>query len=265
MTRKKNSTIYGDFAAVYDTMSADEHSLKMAPYTQRIFRRFRFRGVDGLDLCCGTGSATLALAEAGYRMRGVDGSQPMLRQARSKARSARSRALRETKFYHGALPDFRAARALKRPDQCDFVVSYYDSLNYALTEEDLGLTFLHVAGLLKTGGLFVFDMNSNEALKVIWGAQVYAGFTDNVAWIWKNQYYARAKMADARTVFFVRRGKSDVWRRFEETHTERAYTISAVRKLLRGAGLTPLAAYRCFSFAPAKPKDYRVCFVARKD
>jgi SAM-dependent methyltransferase len=257
---KSTGTAYQEFAGVYDMLSADEHSLKMVPYTQRIFRRFRFSGSDGLDLCCGTGSATLALSEAGYRMVGVDGSQMMLKHARSKARAARD----NTKFMHGILPEFRDTQRLRKPESFDFVVSYYDSLNYLLTEDDLLGAFESVAALLRQGGLFVFDLNTAEALKVIWGGQVYADSRDDIAWIWKNQYYAKAKMADARTIFFARQGRTDNWRRFEEVHTERAYKISVVRKLLRKAGFEFKAAYRCFSFAAAKENDYRHCFVATK-
>ena len=94
-----SDNVYQEFAGVYDMLSADEHSLKMIPYTQRIFRKFRFSGSTGLDLCCGTGSATLSLGECGYSMIGVDGAKMMLKKARAKA-------LRQeisTKFLHGVL------------------------------------------------------------------------------------------------------------------------------------------------------------------
>lgn len=250
--------VYQEFAGVYDSLSGDSHSLRMVPYTQRIMRRFRVLGSEGMDLCCGTGSATLLLSEAGYRMTGVDGSEMMLKHARSKARAENN----STKFIHGILPDFTGAPRLRKSESFDFVVSYYDSLNYLLTEDDLLGAFENVAKLLRPSGLFVFDMNTDEALKTIWGAQVYADAEDDVAWIWKNQYYAKAKMADARTIFFARQGKSDNWRRFEEVHTERAYKISVIRRLLRKAGFEFKAAYRCFSFATAKENDDRICYVA---
>ncbi|MFQ5608607.1 MAG: hypothetical protein ACE5GA_11730, partial [Candidatus Zixiibacteriota bacterium] len=43
-----NYDVYRKMALVYDTMSADAHSLKMVPYTFRIFRRYRFSGRHGL-------------------------------------------------------------------------------------------------------------------------------------------------------------------------------------------------------------------------
>ena len=254
-------------------MSADEHSLQMVPYTMRIFRHFRKSKAalplrKGLDLCCGTGSATLALAEEGYAMTGVDGSRQMLRHAKTKISDSMRAGAKRVSFVEGILPDFRTHRRLQKDQSFDFVTSFYDSLNYVLTEDKLAKTFAHVSTLLKPGGLFVFDMNSAEALKTIWGSQVYAGAEEDVAWIWKNQYYAKAKMADAHTIFFAKTraktGKQELWRRFDETHTEKAYTISCVRRLLRQSGLQPLGSYRCFTFTPAKAKDYRYCFVARK-
>ncbi len=265
---KKNTDTYDQFAGLYDKMSADSHSLEMVPYTLRIFKRFRNSDTisgfkKGLDLCCGTGSATLALADEGYAMTGVDGSQQMLRDARAKQKSLAIETTKRTAFVHGILPNFRGHTKLAQEESFDFVVSFYDSLNYVLTEKDLSGAFVEVAKLLKPGGLFVFDMNGAEALKVIWGSQVYAGAENDVAWIWKNQYYAKAKMADAHTIFFAK-AKGGLWHRFDETHTEKAYTVPCVRRLLRQAGFQSLAAYRCFSFAPAKPKDYRFCFVGRK-
>ncbi len=267
-TKKKNQDTYGEFAGLYDKMSADGHSLEMVPYALRIFKRFRgtsgagFR--RGLDLCCGTGSATLAFAEEGYTMIGVDGSKQMLQHAKAKGASVAGASRKRATFVHGILPNFRSHKALSKAESFDFVVSFYDSLNYLLSERELEKAFANVGELVRTDGLFVFDMNGAEALKVIWGGQTYADAQEDVAWIWKNQYYAKAKMADAHTIFFAKSGKSGLWRRFDETHTEKAYTIACVKRLLRKAGFEPLAAYRCFSFASAQAKDYRFCFVARK-
>ncbi|MBN4072293.1 class I SAM-dependent methyltransferase [bacterium AH-315-F03] len=251
---------YQKFARVYDMLSADEHSLKMVPYTQRIFRRFRFSGSVGLDLCCGTGSAALALSDAGYRMTGVDGSKMMLKNARAKPRWGNH----PTTFLHGILPELAESPRLRRPEQFDFVVSYYDSLNYLHTEAALQGAFATVAKLMRPAGLFIFDMNTNQALKTLWGTQVFADERDDIAWIWKNQYNPQKNMASARVIFFERQAKSDNWRRFEETHTERAYNIGTVRKLLRESGFDCKAAYRCFTFVTAKEKDDRICFVARR-
>lgn len=261
---KKNDNIYRLFADVYDRMSADAHSLRMVPYTMRILRRFKFHGSRGLDLCCGSGSATLALAEEGLQMYGLDGSPSMLKHARAKLGRVPRALAKKIRFTQGILPDFASARGLKAGAPFDLVTCYYDSLNYMLTPEDLEKTFATVSRIMSDGGLFVFDMNTLEALKTLWGEQVYAGTEGNLAWIWKNQFFAQDKMAEARTTFFVRQPKSQLCKRFEELHSERAYSLATVKKLLKKAGLQPLAAYRCYGFSKALEKDLRICFVARK-
>src|SRR3989344_5691712 len=64
------------------------------------------RGDLVLDLSCGTGNYALALAQRGFRVVGVDVSEPMLRVARAKARRG-GIALALVRADGGALP-FRA-------------------------------------------------------------------------------------------------------------------------------------------------------------
>ncbi len=51
--------IYKKFATVYDQMDADLHSKLMVPYCLKILKKFKTNPSEGLDLCCGTGSAIL--------------------------------------------------------------------------------------------------------------------------------------------------------------------------------------------------------------
>ncbi len=72
------------------------------------FYRRRF-GVPGrvLDLMCGTGRVALALAQAGWRVDGVDRCSQMLRVARAKVRSLPARARDRVSFHRSELADFR--------------------------------------------------------------------------------------------------------------------------------------------------------------
>ena len=48
-------------------------------------------GTAALDLCCGPGQCSIALAKAGFKVTGVDRTKFMLDKARAKARAARAR------------------------------------------------------------------------------------------------------------------------------------------------------------------------------
>ncbi|MCH9030744.1 MAG: class I SAM-dependent methyltransferase [candidate division Zixibacteria bacterium] len=259
---KSNVDVYRRFAEVYDDISADSHSLNMVDYTLRIFRKFRLKPKTGLDLCCGTGSAAIALAELGFSITGVDKSKHMLRYARQKAKSSGLTKLNPN-FVNDSLPQLKQT-SKESFERYDFVTCFFDSLNYMLTEKELSLAFRAVSDRLRPGGLFIFDLNSAEALKKVWGEDVFGNAFDDSAWITKGVYFARAKMATVRLIMFVRKGSTEIWRRFEESHTEKAYHIIDVKRFLKLAGLIPVASYCCLTFAKAKERDHRICFVARK-
>jgi ubiquinone/menaquinone biosynthesis C-methylase UbiE len=79
-------SVYKKFAEIYDTMGADRFSANMTEYTFRIFNHFHINVKEGLELCCGTGTAMKLFHENGFKMTGLDGSAEMLRVASKKLR-----------------------------------------------------------------------------------------------------------------------------------------------------------------------------------
>ncbi len=261
---KPNNTIYSQFALVYDLMGADDHSRAMIDYTDSIMSKFhiqstkRSQPMRGLDLCCGTGTAIELLSERGFAMSGLDQSATMLAMAARKLKGKR------IPLYQKTLPKFKLRKtgASSRQASFDFITSFYDSLNYMKTEKQLGYAFQAVGDHLVDNGWFIFDMNTPEALKTVWSANVYADARDEIAWIWRNEYHAKTKSATLRTTFFTKKGTS--WERFDETHIEFGYSNTVIRKLLKSAGFKIHGLFKCFTFRPADRETYRICVVAQK-
>ena len=250
--------IYKKFATVYDQMDADQHSKKMIPYCQKIFRKFKIKPNRGLDLCCGTGSAIYAFENLGITMSGLDQSAEML------AIAAKKNKKHKVKLYQKSLPTFRLLdqNDSKKQQTFDMVTSFYDSLNYMLNEKDLGDAFSSVSKHLDSKGWFIFDMNTPQSLKTIWDEQVYAGVQNSMAWIWQNDYNPKIKQAACHATFFKKKGEH--WERFDETHFERAYPNGLIQKLLRSSGFVIKGYYECYTFEKPTRDSYRICVVAQK-
>ena len=76
---------YDALASSYDALMADGAYRRRADFLERLFRKSRIPVCNVLDLACGTGTIACLLAERGYRVTAVDGSEEMLAQAAAKA------------------------------------------------------------------------------------------------------------------------------------------------------------------------------------
>ncbi len=121
--------------------------------------RSRNRRLEGvLDLACGAGTLTVALAAIAYRVVGVDLSEEMLEQARR-----RCGALTHVRFFQADFRDFRLN------ERFDAVICGSDSLNYVTEPSELVAVFRSVALHLNPGGFFAFDVVPESTMRVLSG------------------------------------------------------------------------------------------------
>ena len=79
---------YGVFAQYYDALTKNVNYEEMADYLCALLEREGHKAGLTLDLACGTGSLTLALAKRGIDVYGADASMEMLSVAQEKAAEA---------------------------------------------------------------------------------------------------------------------------------------------------------------------------------
>ncbi|WP_068783155.1 class I SAM-dependent methyltransferase [Paenibacillus phocaensis] len=103
-------------------------------------------GAKVLDLCCGMGRHSLALAEAGYKVTGVDLSEVLLREAR------RLDSERRVTWHQADM------RRLPLLDQTfDAAVNLFTSFGYFREDAEQIKVLKEVARVLKPGGSFLLD------------------------------------------------------------------------------------------------------------
>src|SRR5581483_5227743 len=145
---------YDPFAWLYTNYWGDEFHRQAMPALERLLLDRVVPPAAILDLCCGDGRITTALARRGYVMTGLDGSEEMLTYARQ----------------HGPKIPFLLgdARAFELPPQFAAVISTFDALNHIMSKRELNAVFRRVFACLEPGGWFGFDLNREEAYENLW-------------------------------------------------------------------------------------------------
>lgn len=243
---------YTSFAQVYDLFMDNVPYEEWAAYVRGILTEYGIGSGLVLDLGCGTGSLTECLARAGYDMIGVDSSEDMLEIAMDK----RGRSGLDILYLLQDMREFELYGTVRA------VVSICDSMNYILDYADLVQVFRLVNNYLDPGGIFIFDLNTEYKYEALMGSRTFAEDREDGSFIWYNEYSPEDHINEYDLTLFVREGK--LFRRFQETHYQRAYSPAEVRRAAAEAGMEFEACWDAFSRDPVKPDSERMYMVFRE-
>ncbi len=111
-------------------------------------------GTSALDLCCGPGRCSIALAKKGFKVTGVDRTKFLLDKAGTMARDAGT----TIEWVRMDMRDFI------RPDAFDFVLSMFTSFGYFDDKEEDLLVLSNILTSLRPGGVCLMDLMGKECL-----------------------------------------------------------------------------------------------------
>ena len=140
---------WDEYAPFYDWENAQTVARRDVRFWKDLARRQAGRV---LELGCGTGRLAIPLLKAGVDLVGIDRSEPMLGQARAKAR--RARIADRARFVRG---DIRHLPFRKRPG-FSLVMAPYGMLQSLTRERDLAATLDSISGVLRRDGLLGIDL-----------------------------------------------------------------------------------------------------------
>ena len=246
---------YDFLAGCYDQLTCDVGYSAWAGYLEKHFSKSALPIRTVLDLACGTGSLTRELALRGYEMIGADRSPEMLAQAVEKNRGV------------SPIQPMFLCQSMEKLDlygTIDACVCCLDSVNYVTDPKKLARAFQRVHLFLMPGGLFLFDINTPEKLAGLDG-QVFLDETEDAYCVWRAEYSRRGRICSYFMDLFQLDGDTGLWRRGEELHRERAYTVEELTAMLQAAGFHEIHTYGNLKLRPPKPGEERVFFTARKD
>jgi SAM-dependent methyltransferase len=202
---------------------------------ERILGPILPRVKSACDLACGTGTTAVELAGKGIKMFGVDLVPAMCRQAREKARRA-----------HLPLRVIRAdMRSFRLPEAVDLVLCEFDALNHVPHRDDLARVAKAVAGALRPGGHFYFDVNNRRAFEKIWPGTWWHDDGD-VAVVMHGGYDRAREKGWTDVEWFIRQRRC--WIRRHERVEQVCWTPADIRVTLREAGFDRIRAWDATPF-----------------
>lgn len=245
---------YTGFAEVYDLFMEEVPYEKWSSYLKELLAEYGISDGLVLDLGCGTGVLTELLADAGYDMTGIDLSEEMLGIA----------AERKERSGHDILYLCQDMREFELYGTVRAIVSNCDAMNYILEEQELeGILSSAAHNYLDYGGLFIFDLNTEYKYRELLGERTIAENRDEGSFIWENYYDEEEMINEYHLTLFIRED-SGYYRKQEETHYQRAYTMDTVQRLVKDSGLELLHIYDAFTHEPARPDSERVHVICRR-
>lgn len=242
---------YEKFAYAYDQMMTNVNYARWAHYIESLLDKYDCKPRQILDLACGTGALTFLLASKGYEMTGVDRAIGMLDIAREKAEKHDV----DIAFHHGDMLDFQLNQ------QFDVILCTYDSINYAINEDELSRVFQCVSAHLEPDGLFIFDVTTERNIVEHFHNKTFSENHADYTYIWKNSYLYHTKICRTLLTFFIREGT--LFHRFEEVHQQKIFEVNTVNDLLKASGYKPLSAYDMYTFNWWNRYSDRINFTAR--
>lgn len=243
---------YGVFADYYDALTLNVDYEKRALYIVNTLKKLGHEMGLTLDLACGTGKLTLELKKLGVDVYGADGSQEMLSFAYEKAVENGFNILflcqkmQELNLYGGI-------------DTC---VCTLDSINHMTDIEDVRKTFERVFLFLNDGGYFIFDVNTVYKHQNVLCDNTFVYDLDEVYCVWENSLKEN-NIVDININLFVPEG--ELYERFEESFSERAYSDAQLMSMLNGAGFEVVKRFSDMSENAPEENDERIIYIAKKN
>lgn len=244
--------MYHDFARIYDRFQDIDYSSFISFY-KRVFKRYRVAPETVIDLGCGSGNVTIPLAGSGFNVVGVDISPDMLAIASDKAYGNEL----DIMFVNADMTEF------EYPQGADAVISALDCVNYLSSVSEVKKLFASVYKTLSSGGVFVFDINSEYKLREILGNNTFVYEDDEAYCVWDCGYYPEDGVTAFDLNFFLK-DKDGKYERFYEYQEEKLYGADELICAAIECGFKAADAYADLTFEEPYDKTERIFFVLQK-
>jgi len=252
----QNAAGYTALAPVYDRLNRDVDYDSWAAFCRENFCRYSKLPTPPallLDMGCGTGSMTMALAKAGYDMTGIDISAEMLSIADARARETGLSIL----YLQGDMTDFELYGTV------DGIICTLDGINHLHGRDALRNCFYMVHRYLNPGGLFLFDVNTPYKFKTQYADNDYLLEQDGAVCCWSNRLSKRGDFCDFILTVFEEL-PNGLYKRTDGVQREYCWGMQTLKNAIQQAGLEWITAVDSFAFTAPSQEAERWYITCRK-
>ena len=205
-------------------------------------------GARLLDVPCGQGRHAHPLAEAGFRVDGLDYSRALLRHARARGTGPSLR-------YHQG--DMRQLPA-RWTARFDAVVNLFTSFGFFIDPADDARTLHEFARMLKPGGTLLWHGGSRDGVMARFLTRDWWRTADGTLVAQERSFASLSGVLTVVSTWYGPQGTG------EREHRIRLYTPSALAALMADAGLVVEESYDGWTDRPLTRRSSEMLLVARK-
>ncbi|MFF5995586.1 class I SAM-dependent methyltransferase [Lysinibacillus sp. KU-BSD001] len=242
---------YERFAYVYDELMTDIPYDEYVEWIQLHAPITEYPTL--LDIGCGTGTLTMKLYDAGYKVSGIDLSEEMLSVAQARAQE-NGKAIPYFAMSMDKLEGFHAL---------DVAIIPIDSINYVTEEVAVFETLKRTYEALRQGGQLFFDVHSLFKMDEIFLDGPFTYDDGRVTYIWHTEPAEHEHSVYHQMSFFVET-ENGLYERFDEEHLQRTFSVEQYVKWLQELGFTEVHVTADWSFEAPEEESERIFIRAVK-
>ncbi len=232
----------------YPFMFPEKRFAETEEQIDKLLKLIDFRGSTVLDLCCGPGRCSIALAKRHYQVTGVDRTPFLLDKAKQKANN-------EDIEIDWVLEDMRD---FVRAERFDLILSTFTSFGYFDDKNEDILVLENMFHNLKPGGICLIDLMAKETLAKVFQNTISESSADGTMIVQQHKIYD--DWTRIKNQWFLI--KDDKVKRFQ--FDLNIYSGQELKERLQKVGFDDIKLYGNLDGAPFDDKAQRLVITGQK-
>jgi len=247
-------SIFKNYSLYYNLLYRNKDYEGEALYIQSLLKKYGSQVKTILDLGCGTGRHDFILSRMGYHITGIDLSESMLEEAKSRGSGIN--------FCRGDI------RSVRLEEKFDAILSLFHVISYQTENDDLVNTFTTVKEHLKDRGIFIFDCWYGPAVLTSRPEVRIKRLEDNdirILRISEPLLYPDKNIVDVNYEVIIEDKKYKTVQTVKETHSMRYLFDPEIKFLLHKSGLKLIHSEEWMSGEKLGFQTWYGCYISVKD